>query len=139
MGPKMYALLRNLLSPDRPTDKTFDQVVDILEKHLSPKPLIIAERFRFFKRDQHVGESVNSYVAEFRRLAKSCDFGNYLNDALRDRLVCGLRMDAIQKRLLREDKIALNTAIEIAVDKDQLEVKGQARVETSINKVNHQG
>ncbi|XP_077866425.1 uncharacterized protein LOC144354629, partial [Saccoglossus kowalevskii] len=86
MGPKMYALLRNLLSPDRPTDKTLDQVVDILEKHLSPKPLIIAERFRFFKRDQHAGESVNSYVAELRRLAKSCDFGNYLNDALRDRL-----------------------------------------------------
>jgi hypothetical protein len=31
--------------------------------HLSPKPLSIAERFRFHKRKQLEGESINDYVA----------------------------------------------------------------------------
>jgi hypothetical protein len=34
-----------------------------IKDHLSPKPLSIAERFRFHKRKQLEGESINDYVA----------------------------------------------------------------------------
>jgi len=33
---------------------------------------------------------IAEYVAELRSLAAHCDFGDYLEEALRDRLVCGL-------------------------------------------------
>ena len=36
------------------------------------------------------------YVAELRRLTKHCEFGAYLDDALRDRFVCGLRSETIE-------------------------------------------
>ena len=52
---------------------------------LSPKPLLIAERFRFHKRDQIPGESVNQFMTTSRKLTEFCEFGNFLNKALRDR------------------------------------------------------
>ena len=82
---------------------------------MSPNPLEIAERFRFYKRNQHGGESILSYVAELRKLATHCNFGGNLNEALRDRLVCGLRNMQIQKRLLLEAKLKYSKAVEIAV------------------------
>ena len=49
IGGKTYTLLRSLTSPDKPSTRTFDEIVKILSDHLTPKPLVIAERFRFHK------------------------------------------------------------------------------------------
>ena len=53
-------------------------------------------------------------MAELRRLATHCDFGDYLQQALRDRLVCGIRHENTQKRLLSEADLTLSRAIDIA-------------------------
>ena len=115
IGRKTYTLLRDLLAQEKPATKSFQQIVTTLQEHLSPKPLEIGERFRFYKRNQHEGESILSYVAELRKLATHCNFGGNLNEALRDRLVCGLRNMQIQKRLLSEAKLKYSKAVEIAV------------------------
>jgi hypothetical protein len=44
-----------------------------------------------------------------------CEFGLNLNDTLRDRFVCGLRNDQIQKKLLTIRELSLDKALEIAV------------------------
>ena len=43
-----------------------------------------------------------------------CEFGNYLEQALRDRLVCGIRHESTQKWLLSESDLSLTKAIEMA-------------------------
>lgn len=115
MGPKTFNLLRNLLQPDKQGSKTYEQIVDTLTAHFSPKLLVIAERFRFHGHSQEEGESVVMFVAALRKLAVHCEFGNVLNDSLRDRLVCGLRNEAIQKKLLTECDLTLEKAINISV------------------------
>ena len=115
IGGKTYTLLRDPLAPEKPATKSFQQIVTTLQEHLNPKPLEIAERFRFYKRNQHEGESILSYVAELRKLATHCNFGGNLNEALRDRLVCGLRNMQIQKRSLSEAKLKYSKAVEIAL------------------------
>ena len=55
------------------------------------------------------------YVAELRKLATHFNFGGNLNEALRDKLVFGLRNMQIQKRLLSEAKLKYSKAVEIAV------------------------
>ena len=132
MGGKTYSLLRNLTTPDDPATKGLDDIVKLLENHLSPKPLVIAERFRFHKRDQHEGESVTVYVAELRKLSEHFDFKATLGDALRDRLVCGIKNENIQKRLLSESDLKLDKAIEIATAmetaaRDAVELRHQHR------------
>ena len=107
-------LLRDLLAPDKPDTRTFEELSDALTAHFEPKPLVIAERFYFYNRNQKPTESVAEYVAELRRFATHCGFGDGLNDALRDRLVCGLRNHGIQQRLLTEAGLTLLKAVEIA-------------------------
>lgn len=41
---------------------TFDDLINKLTDHLSPRPSEIAERFRFHKREQTVGETVAVYI-----------------------------------------------------------------------------
>ena len=60
MGNKTYGLLRNLAAPAKPSTLSFETIVETLQKHLSPKPLLIAERFRFHKRNQLEGETVST-------------------------------------------------------------------------------
>ena len=44
----------------------------------------------FYKRNQQQGKRVADYVAELRRLAFNCEFGNLFNEALCDHLICGM-------------------------------------------------
>ena len=90
LGAEAYTTLRNLLAPDKPATQTYKKLKDTLTAHYAPKPLVIAERFRFYNRDQSETESVNVYVAELHRFASTCDFNAFLGEALRDRFACGL-------------------------------------------------
>ena len=67
VGSKTYSLLRNLVAPALPQDKTFEQLVAILKGHFEPKPVIIAERFHFHRCSQAMEESIGEYLAELRR------------------------------------------------------------------------
>lgn len=68
IGGITYSLLRDLTSPEKPADKNFVDIVKLLKDHLSRKPSVIAERFRFNRRQQLDGESVNEYVMKLRKL-----------------------------------------------------------------------
>ena len=118
MGPKTYGLLRTLMAPDKPKDKTIEQIYAILKDHLSPKPLTIAERFRFYKRDQKAGESVSDFITVIKRLAETCEFGDFLNTALRDKFVFGIANETIQKKLLTESNLTFQKGQNMAVAMD---------------------
>ena len=53
-------------------------------------------------------------MSELRALAHWCKFGDTLDDMLRDRLVCGVNEETIQRRLLAESGLTLKKALEIA-------------------------
>ena len=50
IGGKTYALLRSLCAPAKPSEKTLAQLCTLMSEHFCPKPLVITERFRIFKR-----------------------------------------------------------------------------------------
>lgn len=58
-----------------------------------------------------------------------CEFGDFLKEALMDRLVCRLKSKAIQKKLLSEAKLYFDRAVRIATamkiaDKDTQSFEG---------------
>ena len=57
IGAKTYGLLNNKVAPNKPADLTYAQIIEHLNKHLSPKSSVIIERFRFLKREQRSSES----------------------------------------------------------------------------------
>ena len=89
--------LKSAVCPVKPSEKTLAELLELLQKHYAPKPLIIAERFRFYRHCQKPGEPVADFLAELRRLSIRCEFGDFLDQALRDRLVCGVTNPALQK------------------------------------------
>ena len=103
VGAKTYDVLSDLCSPTIPSEKTYAQLATILKDHFAPKKLVIAERYRFHNCTQGEGESVTTFAANLKHLASTCQFGTYLNEALRDRFVCGLRSREMQKKLLTEE------------------------------------
>ena len=113
IGGPTYQLVRNLVAPANPKAKSFDELTAALTQHFAPAPLAIAERYRFHKRDQAPGETMATYVAELLRMARYCDFGGNLNISLRDRFVCGLKNEAVIKKLLLEKDLDLPKAIAI--------------------------
>ena len=66
MGSQAYELLASLVAPQKPSTKKFDEIVTLMTNYLKPKPLIIAERYNFHKRNQKEGETVSQYLAELK-------------------------------------------------------------------------
>lgn len=45
VGASTYSLMRNLLSPDKPKDKSFQELVALMKNHFDPKPSEIVQRY----------------------------------------------------------------------------------------------
>ena len=115
IGAKTYKLLRDLLLPSKPMDAKFNVITETLKKHFEPKPCEIVERFRFNTCDRSLNQSTADYVAELRRLSEFCNYGDKLEEHIRGRLVCGIRDNRIQRRLLSEGNLTLKKAVEISI------------------------
>ena len=83
-------------------------------QHNSPKQSETVERFKFHTRFQKSGESIANYMAQLRALSEHCYFGTMLEDMIRDRLVCGINDDNMQRCLLAEANLTYKKAVELA-------------------------
>ena len=131
IGARAYDTLRSLLAPTKPQDKSFTELLAILKEHFDPKPLVIGERFQFYKRSQKPGETVAEFQADLRKLSIRCEFGTFLDQAIRDRFVCGVKSETIQKKLLAEDGLTAARALELAqsieaAEKNARQLKGES-------------
>ena len=112
IGPATYKLLKNLCEPDNPNTRTYLQLKNLLTNHFEPAPIVIAERYKFWAASQSETESVADFVVRLKKLASTCAFGAFLNEALRDRLVSGLhkKMSRTQRTLLTMRDLNFNDA-----------------------------
>ena len=113
-GATTYQLIRNLVAPAKPVDKSFRELVTLVKEHHTPPPSVTVQRFNFNSRSQKDGETVAQFVAELRRLLEHCAFQDTLDDMLRDRLVCGIKDSRVQRRLLSETDLTFKKAFELA-------------------------
>ncbi|XP_040067033.1 uncharacterized protein LOC120840511 [Ixodes scapularis] len=114
IGKQAYRTLKTLLTPVKPEQKDYAHLVAVLREHYAPKPMVIAERFRFNRRAQLEKETVATYTVELKRLAATCEFGQFLDEALRDRFVAGLKDQAAQAELLKKKTLTFSAACDIA-------------------------
>ncbi|CAI5773939.1 Hypothetical predicted protein [Podarcis lilfordi] len=70
------------------------------------------------------GESINNYIAALRKAALHCEFRD-LDDALMDRIVCGVRNNRLQRHLLAKPDLTLQKTIEEAAASEAAELSAQ--------------
>ena len=73
VGAVTYKILRSIVSPSKPGEKSYAELVEALSKYFKPTPSEIVERFKFHSRVRKAGESIANYVAELRSLQFRCD------------------------------------------------------------------
>lgn len=143
MGGETYDTVSDRLAPVKSQTKSYEEIVQLLENHFNPRPLEILENFRFKCRkqgDERVDESIDDYLITLRKLAITCNFGDYLPTALRNQFVFGLRDRAIQARLLEVHDLTLERARELAISMELSAKGGQeihSRVKAELNLVEH--
>ena len=129
----------DLLAPAKPGEKSYQELVKLIQDHLAPKPSEIVQRFKFNNGFRTEGESVADFVAALRNLAEHCEYGDTLETMLRDRIVCGIRDEKIQRRLLVEKKLTFLKAYEIAtameVTMKNMTVLQESKESESVNKI----
>nr|XP_019559166.2 uncharacterized protein LOC109427935 [Aedes albopictus] len=106
--------LNQLLYPKTHKDVTYEVVVTKLKAYFSPKRNRIAQSVDFFKRNQQDFEKVADFAVELQALSKHCEFGDFLDKALRDKFIAGIASAKIQGELMNSDD---NSTFEQAVVK----------------------
>ena len=127
--PSIFKLVRNIFGDDIETT-SFDRIVKSVKAHYEPQPSEIVQRFKFNTRSRNSGETVAVYVAELRDIAQDCNYGNTLKEMLRDRLVCGINHQGIQRKLLAEKSLDFDKAYALALsveaaEKDSKDLQSQ--------------
>ena len=112
-GTETYNLIKKLVAPALPEEKTYKQITDIVKDYHDPKPSAIVERYCFHTQVWKSDESVAEFVAPLWGIARNFEFTD-LEDQLRDRLVVGINIEAVQRRLLAEPKLTFKSTYEIS-------------------------
>ena len=89
-----------------------DKVIAKFEEYCIGQRNETFERYTFNMRAQQEGETVDAYVTALKTLAKTCNFGQLQDDLLRDRIVIGIRDNAVRKKLLNMPKLTLKECID---------------------------
>ena len=62
------------------------------------------ERYKFWKRSQHEGETIDQFVTDLKKMIKkNCEYKEPTDVMIRDRLVFGIGDPKLQAHLLREN------------------------------------
>ena len=130
-GSAVYQVIRNLVAPEKPADKSFSELVKLVRDHYCPPPSVTVQRYNFNSRTQKEGETVSQFVAELRRLSEHCDFKATLDDMLRDRIVCGVRNSSVQRRLLAESGLTFKKAFKLVQSAESAE-KNATEIQRSV-------
>jgi len=110
IGATHYNMLSALVSPKVPNELTYDELINAIETHLSPKKNILVSQNQFLLKYQGQNQSIPEYIAELRRDIIDCEFISpcqckisIADIFLRAQLVRGLRDNSIREQLLQSE------------------------------------
>ena len=133
-GDGTYRQIKDVLSPQRPTEVALKDIFTVMTTHLQPQPSEIVQRFQFNTRTRQPQESVATYVTQLKRITETCNFGDAarLNEMIFDRLVCGISNEKWQQRLLAEENLSYDKAFKLlltleASEKEVKDLSGSTR------------
>ncbi|GJQ73829.1 hypothetical protein Trydic_g18767 [Trypoxylus dichotomus] len=125
-------------APKEPADFKYEELVDLMNQHYNTEPLEIAENFKFHMRKQQEGETINDFISALRMLVIHYKFGRYLETALRNQLVFGLRSGNIQGRLFECKKLTLENVLVTATNMEMSAISTAAVKNENVHTIHTQ-
>ena len=111
--------------------QSYDAVKASFGKYLGQKKNIVYERAKFLKRRQQLGEPVDCFINDLRKLAETCEFQNLKASLIRDLIVIGVNDSKLSEKLQLDERLTLDKAILMArqsesVKNQQKEIRGES-------------
>jgi hypothetical protein len=98
-----------------PGDKgSYEEAKTVLKAHFEPKKNVIAERYKYRQRAQGPNESIDQYITALRDLIRTCDYNAMENELLRDQIVEKCKNNNLRVKLLGQDNLTLDKALQMA-------------------------
>ena len=112
MGRECMQIFMNLKLTDDER-RNVNTCMEALQAHFKPKRNVVYERYIFNLCSQNTDESIDEFLTRIRKLSSSCEFGTLTDELIRDKLVLGIRDETTKLRLLKEENLTLNKALNI--------------------------
>ncbi|XP_042147516.1 uncharacterized protein LOC121836625 [Ixodes scapularis] len=94
----------------------------VLDAHFATTTSVLVDRHRLRQRRQAPNEAFEAYAASLRELASSCDYGDGVDNVIRDQLLEGTTSRQIRERLLYEGStLTLQRALDIGRHIEQIQ------------------
>jgi hypothetical protein len=113
VGTEAYEIYQTFEFEDENDRSDIDKVLEAFQRHCVGEVNVTYERYVFNQRTQLPGETFDVFLADLRRLAKTCEYGGVEDSILRDRIVIGVHDDATRRKLLQRRKLELADAIDV--------------------------
>lgn len=110
IGVEAQDLYINILKKDEGTQK-YDQVLKAFDDYFTPKQNEVINTFNFNNRNQEEGESFDNFYSNIKKLVKNCNFKDFEDRMLRDRIVMGIKDRNLQQKLLEISDLTLDKAV----------------------------
>lgn len=138
LGGRNYNLIHKACLPEKPTDKSLEDLKKILLNKYDPPGLITTNRYLFSRRDQRDGETAAEFILTLQELASKCNYGTSINEHCADRLICGLKNENVRRKLLSEPNLTFEKAKEIVLQEEAIRQQSEALSGTaSISSINY--
>ena len=112
LNTETITLIKSLPFEDNSYRTQVDKVLELLENHFVGEVNEICKSFNFFTRQQRESETNTAYIAGVHRLAATCNFGDLQECMIREKIVFGIRDNALQKSLLEGRKLMVKIYVD---------------------------
>ena len=100
---KMYWILEDLCARQKSSEKSHEKIKHLLLKHLKLKQQLVAKIYHvYYNPKQDMAKFCSNFFVHFKNFSSTCKFGIFLK-AFKDKFVCVLDIENIQKNLLSKD------------------------------------
>lgn len=112
VGSAAHSVFRTFKFEDAGDTSDIEKIIDAFQKHCVGEANVTYERYIFHQRVQQIGENFDDFVADLRKLARTCEFAQLEDSLIRDRIVIGIRDEPTRRRLLQVKKLSLGDAVD---------------------------
>jgi hypothetical protein len=113
VGPEALDVFEGLPFADEAERSNIDKILELFEQYCLGEVNETYESYMFLKRTQNKGESIDLFVADLRRLIKTCNYGTFADRLLRDKIVIGIRDETLRSKLLEVRDLTLKRCIDM--------------------------
>ena len=112
MGKECLRIFQALRIPDADKDDP-KKSIEGLKDHFLPTRNLTYERYIFGLTNQGPNQTIDQYVTQLRHLTDSCEYGNLVDDFIKDRIVIGTADERAREQLFKKKRLTLDIAIDI--------------------------